>query len=376
MTVVGSQFSVCIADGAAGVIAMVSAPTAEARDSLLQRSRSSPGCGRSNLASPASCGCTSPASRWAATPGSPATPSGWSRAATAAPDGKAATAGGRAVMVGGRVRPAQLGGQQKQVLRRRSISLAILIAPDTDFAGGLSSPGTPMAASLSGPEKLASYPRSPSVSPEEYMIWRAAVQQDWRHLRRAPRALRQEPRLVLEAVKQDPRAFALATDKARNDPLLAREVLRVGGGLALAGASEAVKLDRNFVMDAVRSDGRALRDAFWTRHTEDRELVLEAVRCDWRALAHASDELKADGAIALEAVRQNWRALEFVPESVCADREIMLEAVRQDPAALRWAADTLREDRGLQRAAREAGWSVLGNHEASTPRCACEHWVM
>lgn len=243
-----------------------------------------------------------------------------------------------------------------------------------------SCPASPLASTslavASGPDILAAYRRPKGVSPAEYSTWRAAIARDWRHLGRAPLPLRSEPRLVLQAVKQDPRAFALASPAARNDPILLREALRVGGGLALNGALDDVRSDRDLVLQAVRSDGRALRGAFLTKHREDREVVSEAVRMHWRALEHAADDLRADREIVLEAVKQNWRALQWVPEELCADREIMAEAVRQDPEALRWAAESLRADPALQQAALAAGRRMVGNPEAPPPRCTCGKHLM
>ena len=65
------------------------------------------------------------------------------------------------------------------------------------------------------------------------------------------------------------------------------------------------------------------------------------------ALEHASDALKDDREIVLEAVKQNWLALEYASAALKDDREIVLEAVKQDGSALRFASAVLKNDREI-----------------------------
>lgn len=191
--------------------------------------------------------------------------------------------------------------------------------------------------------------------------------------------MRSDWKLVLNAVGQDFRALALASDHVRNDREFVQEAMRIAGGRVMAGASIALRSDRELLLEAVRIEGRALACAYPWELREDRDLVLEAVRQDWRALAHAAPELQADRGVVFEAVKRNrdgWQALQFAPEKVCADREILFEAVRQDPEALRWAADEIRTDPELQQAALQSGFVFVGGHEAPTPRCSCGKWMV
>jgi hypothetical protein len=45
-------------------------------------------------------------------------------------------------------------------------------------------------------------------------------------------------------------------------------------------------------------------------------------------LQYASEELKCDSVFVLEAVRQNWQALNYASEELKGDREVMMEAVK------------------------------------------------
>ena len=71
--------------------------------------------------------------------------------------------------------------------------------------------------------------------------------------------------------------------------------------------------------------------------------MMEIVKRQPEALRLASDALKDDREIVLEAVKQDkqdGRALEYASAALKDDREIMLEAVKQDPVKKAMAAGT------------------------------------
>ena len=81
--------------------------------------------------------------------------------------------------------------------------------------------------------------------------------------------------------------------------------------------------------------------------------MMEIVKRQPVALRLASDALKDDREIVLEAVKQNGHALKYASAALKDDREIVLEAVKQDGDALIIASEGLRNGNALQYASAE-----------------------
>ena len=81
--------------------------------------------------------------------------------------------------------------------------------------------------------------------------------------------------------------------------------------MALQGASEEVKRDREAWMEAVRQPGRWLQDASEDMK-HDRTVVMEAVKQNGHALQSASEELKAR-----QGSRDGGGQAEWLGASVC-----------------------------------------------------------
>ena len=92
--------------------------------------------------------------------------------------------------------------------------------------------------------------------------------------------------------------------------------------------------------------------------------ALGAVERDGHALEHASEELKRDRQFVMEAVKQNGHALEHASEELKRDREVATAAVKQDGWALRHASEELRRGREVVMAAVKQRGYVLGNASA------------
>ena len=97
-----------------------------------------------------------------------------------------------------------------------------------------------------------------------------------------------------------------------------------------------LKSDRDFILEAVKQDGRALRWAS-VELRDDEELVLEAKRQNGGALRWASAELRDDEELVLEAVKQDGRALQFASEALRGNRIVKVAA----EASYHIALDTL-----------------------------------
>lgn len=116
-------------------------------------------------------------------------------------------------------------------------------------------------------------------------------------------------------------------------------------------ARRALREDSRFVLEAIRINYRVFPYVH-REMREDREFVLKAVQQDGYALFYASRGLRADREVVLAAVRQCGLALLRASAQLQADREVVLAAVQQNPLALFLARDDLQEDPEL---VREAG---------------------
>ncbi len=107
--------------------------------------------------------------------------------------------------------------------------------------------------------------------------------------------------LVREACKQDPRAFAFASNGLRGDKGFVLELLQ----------------DKD-------SHGVALKYAHALQ--SDREVVLAAVQRSGTALQFACEELRADKGIVLQAVRSSWSAISFAADDLRNCQEVKIAA--------------------------------------------------
>jgi len=109
-------------------------------------------------------------------------------------------------------------------------------------------------------------------------------------------------------------------------------------------APEWCKDDRELVLLAVKSHGRALGDAA-ERFKSDVEIVLEAVQQSGDSLMWAAEHLKGDRTVVLTAIQQDAKmGLRHATEACRSDREIVLTAVKKSAEALLVCADHLLED--------------------------------
>ena len=80
---------------------------------------------------------------------------------------------------------------------------------------------------------------------------------------------------------------------------------------------------------------------------KDKEFILEAVKLNGRALEYADDSLKKDKKIVLEAVKENHYAIWEMDESLDKNKEIILMAVKDYSEHLECANDSLRKDKNF-----------------------------
>ena len=210
-------------------------------------------------------------------------------------------------------------------------------------------------------------------APASRAAWLAEVEQDASALQRAPAECRRDREIVLEVLRQDSSLLQLASEELAYDHTFVLAAVRLGGKVGravLRWMPEHVRRDpvlcddRIFALEAVRSDGMALRHLS-PRLRAEREVVLAAVRRDARALLLAHAPLRAERAFVLEAVRRNGHALAHAPQEFHADREIVLVAVSVNCHALQWATEPLRGDPEIVLAAVEQDAAYLASAPAA-----------
>lgn len=252
--------------------------------------------------------------------------------------------------------------------------------------------------------------------------WRHAIRGDWKELRAAPFAIRNDREAVLGAVGQNEAALEYATEELKSDKAFVLEAVKTYGEairhaaavlrgdrevvlaaicqnrLALRHASEELRADVGLVVEAMRNRGaghnlecaaeelgaplEVVREASQELHPDgwkkkvlrdwqklgvaplatrsDKELVIEVVRDSWgMALCHASETLRGDRDVVLEAVRLRGETLRFASDDVKGNREVVGEAVRESWHAFQYASEALRGDPDIALEAMTQSMEVL-----------------
>lgn len=199
--------------------------------------------------------------------------------------------------------------------------------------------------------------------------WRALAMQDWHHLANAPPdvrndrelikaaimassgaalkyaspELREDQKLVLEAVKCFGSVFREASTELRNDREFVLEAV-TAHSLALAGASDNHRGDPDLLREAARRGrGSALQGASMQLRN-DRDFVLELVTWDPEAFLGATAEMQGDREFCLAAAKRNGGSLKHMASKYQADREIVNAAVKDTTQAVHYAHSSRRAE--------------------------------
>jgi len=158
--------------------------------------------------------------------------------------------------------------------------------------------------------------------------------------------LQADEELVLEATSYFGTAFADAAPGLRNDRNFVLKAVAANGA-ALASASEEFRGDRLLLRSAAqKGHGAALQGAKASLQG-DRALVLEMVSDDAESYKYASEDLKQDRDFALQVVKRNGKALKSVLPKFKADPEIVQAAMTRDPSAAVHAHSSRRAEMGF-----------------------------
>lgn len=204
-----------------------------------------------------------------------------------------------------------------------------------------------------------------------------AIKKNWQAIQYVsddPNGFRTNKSFMQLALKVDVRSLQYASVLLRDNSEFMLSALsnavqkdRLYGSLAFMYASDALKVDQNFILkavgitihvleyvsrefrtnrafilEAVKKNGNSLRYTLDDAFTADREIVLAAFTTAPSILLIASDALKQDPEI-VTAVKKNLKSLPYAPQ-LSGNRDFMLEVVKQNWQALKYASPVLKED--------------------------------
>ena len=170
----------------------------------------------------------------------------------------------------------------------------------------------------------------------------AAVKQNYHALKYASEDLKSNSEFMLEAVKLNYNVLEYASEEMRSNPAVILEAIKQNG-FALEYASEDLKSNSEFMLEAVKLNYNVLEYA-GEEMKSNSEFVLEAVKQNGFALEYASEELKSDPEIVMAAVKQYHQALQYASDELKSNLEFMFEAVNLNGFALRFASDKLKNN--------------------------------
>mmetsp|Transcript_28591 Transcript_28591/g.62193 ORF Transcript_28591/g.62193 Transcript_28591/m.62193 type:complete len:535 (-) Transcript_28591:355-1959(-) len=197
------------------------------------------------------------------------------------------------------------------------------------------------------------------------------IKEDWKRLRKAPPALKDDPEVVKELIeKTRGEAFKFSGEALRSNLEVILAAMRLNASL-LRYANSELQYDRNFLKEALtllRNQGRhsqaALRIVWPPRQAElndDREIVCLAVSVHGNALRHASARLTEDREVVELAMQNAPSSFTHSGQILRTDEEFCRFAVRSSPANLGLCCPEVRGDRQLVLELIRGGcWSSIG----------------
>lgn len=223
---------------------------------------------------------------------------------------------------------------------------------------------------------------------DNYEVMLAAVKINGMALQCASTRLRNDPQIVLAAVQNVGFSLYHANERFKDDKEIAVAAVKKSGFNVLeyvstrlqldpdiqtaasenssqyydlAGASETLKSNRLYVLEAIKKDfytikhsSEILKDyanekwekikAILPRYKDDKEILLEAIKCKAEAFVWASNRLKNDKEFVLSAVREDGLILELVPIRLKKDPQVVHAALRNTINAIVFASEDLQND--------------------------------
>ena len=141
--------------------------------------------------------------------------------------------------------------------------------------------------------------------------------------------------------------FDLIPEKFKSDNQILKRIIHKHDNTLITKLKDFIdENDREFFLEAVRENGKALRFA-GEKLRDDKALVLLAIQNNVEAFDYVSERLSNDPELATVAV-EAWPAmLRRAGKHAQDDNQVVLAAVLRQGTALDWASDRLRDDKDL-----------------------------
>lgn len=179
-------------------------------------------------------------------------------------------------------------------------------------------------------------------NPDVRMEVLAAVRRDGVVLQRLEARFKRDPEIVLEAIRNNVKAFQYADLSLHEKEWFVLEVMKTNG-LALQFLQGSLRFQKNVIEEALQSNGMAY--AFIPKEWRARPfLMVQAVQSDRRAATLFSDAELEQRKVIESIVRDHLGVIEFLPTNLFSDYAIGLAIVEQDGMLLERLDPSLRAD--------------------------------
>jgi hypothetical protein len=163
-------------------------------------------------------------------------------------------------------------------------------------------------------------------------------------------ALKTDRDFLLEMVSLDAYCLEFFSEELKQDEQIVLAAAKNSGNAALEFGAEKFKKNKNILTEVVKNSHNAL--SFLAENEKnDKKLVITAVDHNGYALQYASEQLRNDKDVVIAAVRNYGNALEYASEQLQNDKDLVITAVRTNGDALQYASEELQNDKDVAMAA-------------------------
>ena len=159
-------------------------------------------------------------------------------------------------------------------------------------------------------------------------------------------ALKTDRDFLLEMVSLDAYCLEFFSEELKQDEQIVLAAAKNSGNAALEFGAEKFKKNKNILTEVVKNSHNAL--SFLAENEKnDKKLVITAVDHNGYALQYASEQLRNDKDVVIAAVRNYGNALEYASEQLQNDKDLVITAVRTNGDALQYASEELQNDKDV-----------------------------
>ena len=152
---------------------------------------------------------------------------------------------------------------------------------------------------------------------------------------------------VKEVIKLDADIFNLIPRKFQEDKEICKELLNINGKV-LQFVNEDFKKDKEIVIAAINN--YPINIQYASNEIKNDEEIARMVVCKFYQgdfLKYFSEELRNNKDFILDAVKFDGKALEWVSEELKNDKDVVLKAIENYPIVIQYASDELRNDKEI-----------------------------